>query len=58
MRNYKKNTLIRNSLFEKNGYSLFEKDLNALEDCCNKVKKEFIKIGDAGESNYLWVGVL
>ena len=27
-----------------------------LEDCCEKVKKEFIKIGDAGEENHLLVG--
>ena len=32
------------------------KELVKLENCCNEVKKEFIKIGDAGEPNHLWVG--
>jgi hypothetical protein len=27
-----------------------------LEECCEKVEKEFIKIGDAGEQNHLLVG--
>ena len=30
--------------------------MKALESCCEEVKKEFIKIGDAGEANHLWVG--
>ena len=31
-------------------------NFRALEECCNKVKKEFIRIGDAGETNHLLVG--
>ena len=35
---------------------LSDKDLDNLNKFCNEVEKEFIKIGDAGESNYLHVG--
>ena len=31
-------------------------DLNELLACCKKVDKEFVEIGDAGESNNLLVG--
>ena len=31
-------------------------ELNELLTCCEKVNKEFIEIGDAGESNNLLVG--
>lgn len=33
-----------------------KEDLNELLSCCEKVDKEFIEIGDAGESNNLLVG--
>lgn len=33
-----------------------DKDLEILEVSCEKVAKEFIRIGDAGEKNYLHVG--
>ena len=32
------------------------KDFQELKICCDKVEKEFIKIGDAGEENFLSVG--
>jgi Rps23 Pro-64 3,4-dihydroxylase Tpa1-like proline 4-hydroxylase len=35
---------------------LSEKDFRDLENYCKKVKKEIIKIGDAGEKNHLHVG--
>lgn len=33
-----------------------KEDLNELLSCCEKVDKEFVEIGDAGESNNLLVG--
>jgi len=39
-----------------NDSPLSEKDLDNLNNFCNDVEKEFIKIGDAGETNYLHVG--
>ena len=39
-----------------NDSPLSEKDLDNLNKFCNEVEKEFIKIGDAGETNYLHVG--
>ncbi len=57
MRNYKKKYFDKGTVYLRRADTpFFKKDLNTLEDCCKKVKKEFIKIGDAGESNYLWVG--
>lgn len=35
---------------------LSNNDFNSLKNCCKKVNKEFIKIGDAGEKNHLLVG--
>lgn len=35
---------------------LNDRDLSSLQNFCNDVEKEFIKIGDAGETNHLLVG--
>jgi len=51
-------------LYKKNGSCYIEhkdvpfsnKELNELEEMCEKVPKEFVEIGDAGEPNYLTVG--
>lgn len=57
MQDYKKKYSERGTVYlERTETPFLKKDLNILEDCCNKVKKEFIQIGDAGESNHLWVG--
>ena len=42
--------------FEENVNPLTEKDFKILYEYCEKVEKEFIEIGDAGESNNLMVG--
>ncbi len=34
----------------------YNKEIKELETACEQVKKEFIRIGDAGEYNHLWVG--
>ena len=53
--NYLKKGTIMVPFGEKNN-PLSIKDFEKLKACCTKVKKEFIEIGDAGESNHLLVG--
>ena len=52
---YKKNGTIMVNLNESNS-PLDDKDLQKLSKYCEEVDKEFIKIGDAGEPNFLNVG--
>ena len=49
-----KGTILVNKNDEINPIS--KEDLNELLSCCEKVDKEFVEIGDAGESNNLLVG--
>ena len=49
-----KGTILVNKDDEINPIS--KEDLNELLSCCEKVDKEFVEIGDAGESNNLLVG--
>lgn len=57
MKSYQKRYLSKGTVYlESTKTPFLKKELGVLEDCCNKVKKEFIQIGDAGEANYLWVG--
>ena len=57
MNKYHKRYLNKGTVYIKRPYTpLLIKELKVLELCCKKVKKEFIKIGDAGELNHLWVG--
>ena len=37
-------------------YPIIQDDLSKLAMCCDKVDKEYIEIGDAGEKNNLLVG--
>ena len=42
--------------FKSRNNPLSFKDFNNLKNYCQKVEKEFITIGDAGEKNHLLVG--
>ena len=53
--NYKKKGTVMIP-FENKHNPVSEKNFLTLKKCCEKVKKEFIKIGDAGEKNHLLVG--
>ena len=35
---------------------LTSEDIDELSNCCEKVEKEFVSIGDAGEKNFVHVG--
>ena len=52
---YKKNGTIIVDLNDNN-YPLDNDDLKKLSSYCNDVDKEFVKVGDAGEPNFLNVG--
>ena len=57
--NYKKSYSNKGTiLVSKNDKAnpISKEDLNELLSCCNEVEKEFVEIGDAGESNNLLVG--
>lgn len=56
---YKKKFLEKGTImipFNENISPISDNDLKCLFDYCEKVDKEFIEIGDAGESNNLMVG--
>ena len=42
--------------FENSNCPLTSEDIDELSNCCEKVEKEFVSIGDAGEKNFVHVG--
>ena len=57
IKKFHKNYIKKGTAYIDERFSPFHQtDLKRLESYCKEVKKEHIKIGDAGESNYVWVG--
>ncbi len=54
---FKKNYALNGTAYVEENLSPFNKDeFNGISDCCEKVEKEFVSVGDANEPNHVNVG--
>ena len=56
---FKNNYALNGTAYVEENLSPFNKDeFNGISDCCEKVEKEFVSVGDANEPNHVNVGRL